>query len=180
MRGNVKAIKALDWLANAMAFLAGVITLAVTFLITASVVSRITGGSGLPWVLELTEYALVYICFLSVPWILQQNGHVRVDFVLERIRKRSDAAYRYMQIVTDIAIAIICILMAVYGIKIVSSLWQRQVIISSILNWPKAPIIIIIPIGFIVMATQLVRVNIERERKRRLTAVAPAEREEPK
>lgn len=170
MRDNAKVIRVLDWLTNAMAFVAGVIILFVTFLITASVISRILGGDGLPWTLEVTEYSLVYICFLSVPWILKQDAHVKVDFVVERIKKKSERAYANLQRITDLVMAVICIVMTVYGLRVAIGLWQRDVIITSILNWPKAPMVIIIPIGFLVMALQLVRVNTERERKRRARA----------
>ncbi len=175
MNSNSKVVRVLDGITNMMAFLAGAVIFLVTLLITASVVSRIVGGDGLPWTLEITEYSLVYACFLAVPWVLKQDAHVRVDFVVERIRKRSEKAHANLQRVTDLVMAIICAVMTYYGIKVALSLWERNVIITSILNWPKAPMIAIIPIGFLVALAQLVRVSAERERNRRSALRAAAE-----
>ena len=42
----------------------------------------------LVWVLELTEYALLWVTFLGAAWLLRQGGHVQVDVIVDFMSRR--------------------------------------------------------------------------------------------
>ncbi len=57
------------------AALIGVVVLLVSF----DVVARNVGAFSLPWIVEVTEYALPLATFLAAPWLMYRNEHIRLD-----------------------------------------------------------------------------------------------------
>jgi TRAP-type C4-dicarboxylate transport system permease small subunit len=49
---------------------------------------RLLHWGNIPWLSEFIEYCLYFGVFLAAPWVLRQNGHVRVDLVLSALPKR--------------------------------------------------------------------------------------------
>lgn len=66
------------------------------------------------WLYESVEYALYAGVFLGAPWVLQQAAHVRVDVLISALPEA--AAVRLEQLI-DSAGALLCVLLAVYGIR---------------------------------------------------------------
>jgi len=172
MNTGATIVKVLDRLTDAMAFVAGIIIAFVMLLVSTSVILRQLSDNSLPWNIEISEYALLYACFLSAPWVMRLDAHVRVDFVVERLRRTSETACRCLERVSDGIVCLICLAMGYYGFAVAIDLWQRDVIVTSILNWPKAPLVVIIPIGLTVTLAQVIRRVVERERSKRTCAVA--------
>jgi C4-dicarboxylate transporter, DctQ subunit len=46
---------------------------------------RATGGASRLWVIEVSEYALLFITFLGAPYLLEKNMHVVLDLVYDSI-----------------------------------------------------------------------------------------------
>lgn len=68
----------LSWLcASAAKLLIGVLIL----LVVADVVARNLGLKAMTWAISASEYSLLYITFLSMPWLVRNKGHVFVVFL---------------------------------------------------------------------------------------------------
>lgn len=78
-------------LINALAFIAGALMCLLTLLICVDVASRYFRLFGMPWSLEVAEYALYAITFLGAPWVLLNQGHIAIDIAVERLRPKAKA-----------------------------------------------------------------------------------------
>jgi TRAP-type C4-dicarboxylate transport system permease small subunit len=58
---------------SAAAIILGVVTLLVCY----DVIARNFGARSLPWIVEVTEYALPLATFLAAPWLMYRNEHIR-------------------------------------------------------------------------------------------------------
>jgi len=68
----------LSWLcASAAKLLIG----AVILLVVADVVARNMGLKAMTWAISASEYSLLYITFLAMPWLVRIKGHVFVVFL---------------------------------------------------------------------------------------------------
>src|SRR5262250_2493582 len=61
---------------------------ALIFLMCVDIAIRNFRIGSLPWLIELTEYAMYAGTFLAAPWVLRLGSHVRVDVVLTSVPKR--------------------------------------------------------------------------------------------
>lgn len=58
-------------------------------LTTIAVLSRYLFNKPMGWYVELVEYSLIFVTFLSTAWLLQNKGHVKIELVVKRIPKAS-------------------------------------------------------------------------------------------
>ncbi|PON17846.1 hypothetical protein C2W62_11000 [Candidatus Entotheonella serta] len=65
--------------------MAGVILLMITFLVTGSALVRYMGFRAPIWILQYTEYILLWLTFLGAAWLLREEGHIRIDTVISRL-----------------------------------------------------------------------------------------------
>lgn len=61
--------------------LAGALLGVVMLLVGVDVIARNLGGPSLPWIVEVTEYALPLATFLAAPWLMYRNEHIRLDLL---------------------------------------------------------------------------------------------------
>jgi TRAP-type C4-dicarboxylate transport system permease small subunit len=137
--------RALEWLAACAAVLIGVMAAAITF----DVVARNLGLGTLPWILEVSEYALPLATFLAAPWLLYRNQHVRLDALLGTARWLGPAG-------DAIGLAVSSVLI-VYGVRtILNSAQQGAMVLKSVVFpewWLYAPV----PVCFLLLAFEFAR-----------------------
>jgi TRAP-type C4-dicarboxylate transport system permease small subunit len=68
------------------AFLAGILLAATVVIVCVEIFMRYFFKSPLTWMVEVCEYFLFSIAFLGAAWLLNKDGHVCVDIVIERMR----------------------------------------------------------------------------------------------
>ena len=68
----------LSWL---MSVCARLLIGALVVLVVADVAVRNAGLRPLAWAVNTSEFFLLYITFLSMPWLVRQKGHVFVEFL---------------------------------------------------------------------------------------------------
>ena len=96
------------------------------------------------WVIDMNEYLLVYLTFVPAAWILMNDHHVKVELLTVRLRP---APQRRLQVITDILGFIYCIVLAWQGWAVASHALENGYRFSTALNFPKFPVLVIIPIG---------------------------------
>ena len=106
------------------------------------------------WVLEVVEWCQVWMTFLSAAWILKEERHVTIDIVSSGLKPRAQVS---LAIVTSSLGALICLTMVWFGGQVVWDHFARGVVEASVLKAPKAPLLVVIPAGFLLMFIQFLR-----------------------
>ncbi|MEQ8695869.1 MAG: TRAP transporter small permease subunit, partial [Bauldia litoralis] len=83
-----KLLRILDRIEDAMSVGAVLLLVAITVAVCVEVFMRYVLNDPLVWVVEMSEYALLYICFLGAAWALREGNHVRVDIFLSAFSTR--------------------------------------------------------------------------------------------
>ncbi len=138
-----------------LAILAGVVIIFIMLSVLTEIVMRDFLNRPQTWVVELSEYALLWITFLGTAWLLKREGHVKMDMVLNRLNPGRQVV---LNIITSVIGLIICLVTTWYGVQMTWSHFQRGIFEpTTVLDLPKAPIMVIIPIGFFLLSIQFLR-----------------------
>lgn len=137
-----------------MAFFAGALLLFVTFSISYTIFSRITGLSPPLWVLQYNEYALLWITFLGTAWVLKRNKHVSIDLLTGRLSPKKQSWFRLFHSLLGI---VLCLVFLWYSAWVTIEQFQRKVIDVQAVDVPKYIILMVIPIGFFALVLQFAR-----------------------
>ncbi len=143
-----------DYLLDAMAYMAGILIFAITFFVCGSVVIRYLGFRPPIWVLQFTEYGLVWFTFLAAAWLLRHKGHIRIDTLTSRLNPKAQKA---IQVADDALGVLISMVIFIFGTIHTIELAQKGIMEVKGLTVPKAPFFAIIPIGGLVLAIQFAR-----------------------
>ncbi len=143
-----------DFIIEGMAYLAGVILLVMTFLVTGTAIMRYMGFRAPIWTLQYTEYGLLWMTFLGAAWLLREGGHIRIDTAISRLEAPSR---RNVDIVNDILGLMVSIIIFGFGTLHTIDLYQRGIMEVKGVIVPKFPFFLIIPLGGLTLAIQFVR-----------------------
>lgn len=140
----------IDWMKNTALLL----IVFIAFAVVAEILLLYFLKRPVHWVSELTEYALVYITFLSAVWILKEDGHVRVDFLLKLFPPKVQALLEvFVSFIGLLVSGIIC----TFGFLVIQDLSKKGLHTETILAVPKAALYAIIPFGFLLLFLQFVK-----------------------
>ena len=147
-------IKIYDFTLDSLAFLAAFLIVFAMISVSVDVFSRFFFNAPIGWVLEITEYILLYIPFLGATWLLREDGHVNVDVIYNLLNPKNK---RIVRICTSIACSIICAILAYWGTITTWDHFRRGIVNIEILRVPKWIIIIVIPVGFFLLSIEFLR-----------------------
>jgi TRAP-type C4-dicarboxylate transport system permease small subunit len=140
-----------------LGFLVYVASAMLAFILLAvcwDVIARTLAGSPLPWVLEFTEYSLLYVTFLCTAWVLRNEGHVNTDLLLIALRKDHRA---FLNGITSIIGAGVSILLTCFGLLVSLEKLREGSFQPTAMAPPDFPLFIIIPFGFFLLLIQFIR-----------------------
>ncbi len=149
---------------DACAFVATAIFVAMMLVICAEVLLRDAFNSPIYWMVEITEYALLWVTFLGSPWVLREGGHVRVDLMLQFL---SPSALRVCGLISS---ALGGLGMAIIFAFSVGATWTAYVegaYKPSATNVPTWMIIVVIPIGSLLLTLRFSRLFLEYKSRHR-------------
>ena len=101
-----------DQILGAFMFLGSAILAFLLLAVCWDVFARTFFGRPLTWVLEFTEYGLLYMTFLCTAWVLKNEGHVISDLLLVGLSPRNQAL---LNTVTSFMGAVICLILTWFG-----------------------------------------------------------------
>lgn len=114
------------------------------------------------WMLEITEYILLYIPFLGAGLVLKEDGHIRVDIFINhlswRVRKR-------LHLLTSFIGGFVMLTYTYFGGQVTWDHFKRGVPALESLKTPLFLILMIIPIGSFFFAVQFFRQMVQVHRK---------------
>ena len=145
-----------DHTINFLAYLSGATIVLVTLLIFTDVTVRASfRGVSLPWVIEISEYLMIYITFLGTTWLLKREGHVKMDLVVNRLTPRNQAM---LNAATSIIGLILCLTLTWFGALVTWDYFQRGVYRGfGLIRPPIFIFLAIIPVGSFLLSIQFVR-----------------------
>lgn len=96
------------------------------------------------WVVEFSEYSLLYITFLSCAYILKKEGHITVDIVISHFSLKKK---RFLSVLQYVVSAIISSVFLYIGAKTTLDHYARGIYNPTVLQIPMAYVLMVIPIG---------------------------------
>ena len=143
-----------DWVLDFLALVAGAIIIFTMLGVCVNVIMRYFFNRPIVGVDEVTGYLLLYVTFLGAAWLLKNEGHVAVDFVVLRFGPKGRA---FISIVSSIIGIVICLALVWYGSKVTWESYKTHGYLGTVLEIPKAPIFLLIPLGSLLLLIQFVR-----------------------
>jgi len=148
----------LDWLFDICLAIVNVLMSLLIVIIILDVIMTYFFNAPLKWALEVSEYALAFITFLGAGWLMREEGHLRFEMVIEKLPQKVRSLF-------EIFGSLVCLLVSLVivwsGIEVVMSLYEKGALFESVLQWPRWPLIASIPVGFALLAIQLLRRSIQ-------------------
>jgi len=145
-----KLLAGFDRTNDALTFFAAILLVFATAAVVAGVITRAI-GQPVGWIVEVCSFILIYVCFLAAAWVLRKDGHVGIDFVVDRLRPRIRSMF-YAG--TSIVCGLISLTITYYGAKTTLAFYHSGQFVVSVLEPPKWVFLIIIPVGSLLLAIQ--------------------------
>jgi len=119
-----------------------------------AVVARYFFGQPMGWVIEISEYIILYITFLVAAWVLREDGHVKMDFVLSRLNPKNRAL---LYVVTSVISLGICLILSWFATKVTLYQYQVGYFTVTLLELPKFIFTAVIALGSLLLSLQFLR-----------------------
>ncbi len=146
--------KVFDHILAFFSFLVCAIIVVITLAVCVNVIMRYVFNRPIIGVEEITEQLLLFITFLGTAWLLKNEGHVTVDFVVIRLSPRTQAI---LTIISSLFGVLISLAFTWYGTKVAWANFVKGAYFSTILELPKAPFFAVIPLGSFFLLVQFLR-----------------------
>ena len=106
------------------------------------------------WIIEICEYSLLLITFLGGAWVLQREGHVKIDVVVNSLSPRGQALLNF---ITSVLGATVCLAFAWYSAQATWVNFAEGIIFDKIISPPRGPFMLCLPIGGFLLFVQFLR-----------------------
>jgi len=151
----IKYLEAIfDAIMDALFFIAGVLLILIMLSVTMDVIMRYFLNRPQFWVGELSEYALLYITFTGTAWVLKKDAHVKIDILSTLL---SPKKINILGLFASIICIFVCIVLIYYGVKVTWDHFARRVFLPTLMQFPKGPLLAIIPVGAFLLLIQFMR-----------------------
>ncbi len=149
-----RAASFFDFVLAAFAFLSGAILAFLMFAVCWDVIARAVAGKPLEWVLEYTEYGLLYMCFLSTAWVLKNDRHVVSDLLLVALSRKAQAIFNA---ITSLIGGVVCLILTYVGWGVAWDKYVTGAYEPTTMQPPDFPLYLVIPVGFLLLTIQFAR-----------------------
>ena len=150
VRGIASGINRLTWFSEILSEIA---LLGLLLLVSHEVVVRYVFNSPTLFSVEISEYLLVFVAFLSAGWVLKEDRHVRIHAVINLLPEKARLC---ADILTSFGVMIFCGILAWKGVQATIIVYTGDYHSSSLLNFPLWIPYSIIPFGAFVLGTQYI------------------------
>ncbi|HHB76346.1 MAG TPA: TRAP transporter small permease [Desulfobulbus sp.] len=116
------------------------------------VIARYLFNSPTLYSVELSEYLLILLAFIAAGWVLQEDKHVRMQSFIHLLPEK---AQHFLACLTSFIVLLFCGVLTWYGSKAAYIAWRGAYHSSSLLNMPMWIPYLIIPLGSLLLALQL-------------------------
>jgi C4-dicarboxylate transporter, DctQ subunit len=149
-----------DALLHGMAWLAGLLMVAMMATIFIDVVARNLGYQSSAHFFTFSEYALLAIPCLGAPWLVRERGHVYVEILISWL---APARRRMLLRAIGILCVAVCAILAWYGGAIAVQDFLRAEKDVRSFDMPRWIVVGFIPLSFGMMALEFLRFTLRGE-----------------
>jgi TRAP-type C4-dicarboxylate transport system permease small subunit len=132
---------------------AGICLVGLVAMVGADILLRSVFNKPLGWVKEISEYIMIFFPFLLAAWIMEEDGHIKMDLIINNVSPR---VRNVMNSVTYILSAIVVLILLCFSLRVTLNLYQTHYFTPTILQLPKFIFIAVISLGFLILFLQLV------------------------
>jgi TRAP-type C4-dicarboxylate transport system permease small subunit len=151
--------KLFDRLLDVLTAIAGVVLVLIVAAVCYSVFMRFLFTQTTIWIMQTTEYGLLWIVFLVTAWLLREGGHISNDIIYSRLSDKSkEFLDSIMFTVGGLASAVMTYFGTLYTIECI----EHNVTDVRAVTVPKALIFFIIPLGSLLLTIQFFRMALNR------------------
>ncbi len=148
-----------DKLLNIMAAFAGIILVFIVSAVCYTIAMRYFFRQTTIWIIQTTEYALLWIVFLATTWLLREKGHITTAIIYGHLSNKTRA---YLDTIMFIIGGLACTVMLYFGITYTHECITSNVTDVRAVTVPKSAVFIIIPIGSFLLTIQFFRMAWQR------------------
>ncbi len=142
-----------------------------SLLTLSDITSRQFFASAQGWAIEISEYCLLYLAFFGAAWLLREDGHVKVEVVVEVLGPRKQAL---LGVVTSVVGVLVTGVLAYFATTTtVMEYLAGTRMYESPLKPPLYPLLIPIPVGAASLCIQFMRRTCGYYRRWQDAGVAP-------
>jgi C4-dicarboxylate transporter, DctQ subunit len=146
--------KGFDRLLDVMAAVAGVILVFICAAVCYTIGMRFLFTRTTIWIMQTTEYALLWIVFLGTTWLLREGGHITTDIIYTHLNEKTK---QYLDCIMFVIAGCACMIMIYFGTTYMIESIVHNVTDVRAVTVPKWIVFIIIPIGSILLTIQFFR-----------------------
>ncbi len=143
-----------DFIVDALAFFAGVLLILIMLSVSLDVVMRYFLTRPQFWVGEMSEYALLFITFTAAAWVLKQDGHVKIDVLYTFLNPKTT---KIISVVVCVIGIFVCAVLTYFSAYVAWDHHVRGIYNPTLMSFPKAPLLAIIPVGTFLLLVQFLR-----------------------
>ncbi len=133
------------------AILGAALLFVIAAMVCLEVFTRAMGGASRLWVIEVSEYLLLFIAFLGAPYLLEKNRHVVLDLLYNNLRGRPRQLVQGVNALIGLAV---CAVLSYAGLQVVLDQFiegTREVTVMRPLSWYISAAV---PLGMVLMTMQ--------------------------
>jgi TRAP-type C4-dicarboxylate transport system permease small subunit len=131
--------------------LAAAVVAAITLLVGYDVIGRNLGLPTLPWVNEVTEYALPLATLAAAPWLMWRNQHVRLDLLGALL---TPAAQLRVDRVASAVGCVVSLVFVWYAVRVLLDSRAAGSLVIKALVFPEWWLYVPVPFGFALLALE--------------------------
>lgn len=146
--------RAFDWLSEALAWVAGAMIVFALGAVSIDVVLRYFFNAPTAWVMQASEYVMLYVPMLAAGYVLKREEHVAVDIFVGAL---SPAVRRRLTAVTSLAAGVVAGIVAYGGWLVTSEQFHLGTPTLDAVKIPAFLVTAAIPLGCSVLAVQFLR-----------------------
>ena len=143
-----------DRILGLLVIIAGILVILLMLIVTLEVCLRYFFGRPTSWVVEVSGYIVLFIPFLVAPWVLKNDGHVKMDILLSHLPPKTQ---EYFSIITSFVSTIVCLILTWFGIRSTLFYYNNGYKTPTVLMVPKYLLIMVISIGLFFLFIQCLR-----------------------
>jgi len=141
-------------LAWALASLAKLMIGTMILLVVADVAVRNLGWRPMTWAVSASEYILMYVAFLAMPWLVRIKGHVFVEFLRFLLPSQ---AKRVLEKIVYLTSVILCLYLGWIALNSFLLAIERGTYEMRTFDMPKWAVFLPIMTGFFLSAVEWLR-----------------------
>lgn len=133
------------------ATITAILLLTLAFLVTFSVISRYCFHKPIGWVIEISEYILLWSTFIGITWVLKEDDHIKIDLLINYL---SNNYKQWIGLITYFIGFFLFLSVTLYSSLEIFDIYSRGILYVKMLKIPKYLLLICIPFGTLLLTIQ--------------------------